>query len=133
MTKIIGVSSAHDSSLCVYNKGKIEYFIKEERLSRIKRDKMPILALNGFNYSNEELDLAYSSPIEDVNSFHNYLGIARKTHNIKNVYDYSNEHHLVHANLAFFNIFCRLRALVLFLETTLLIFFLFIIKTKHDF
>ena len=103
MTKIIGVSSAHDSSLCVYDKGKIEYFIKEERLSRIKRDKMPILALNGFNYSNEELDLAYSSPTEDVDSFNNYLGIARKTHNIKNIYDYSNEHHLVHANLAFFN------------------------------
>lgn len=103
MTKIIGVSSAHDSSLCVYDKGNIEFFVKEERLSRIKRDKMPILALNYFDYHAEELDLAYSSPVQDIDSFNNYLGIARKRHNLKNIYDYSDQHHLVHANLAFFN------------------------------
>ena len=43
--RIIAFNTAHDSSVCsIYNK-KIEFFCKEERLTRIKRDKNPFKSL----------------------------------------------------------------------------------------
>ncbi|HAT64172.1 MAG TPA: hypothetical protein DCS66_06160 [Flavobacteriaceae bacterium] len=39
--RILGISPGHDSSICVINDGEIEFFAKEERFSRIKRDQYP--------------------------------------------------------------------------------------------
>lgn len=36
--RILGICPSHDSSVCVINDGKIEFFVKEERLSGVKRD-----------------------------------------------------------------------------------------------
>ena len=43
--RILGFSLAHDSSVCVINDGELEYFGKEERYTRSKRDKQPFLAI----------------------------------------------------------------------------------------
>ena len=43
--RIIGISPLHDSSVAVINDGELEYFFKEERLSRSKRDGPPVLAI----------------------------------------------------------------------------------------
>lgn len=39
--RILGFSVAHDSSACIINDGELEYFGKEERYTREKRDKQP--------------------------------------------------------------------------------------------
>lgn len=38
--RILGVSAAHDASVCVLNEGKLEFFCKEERVIRKKRKKL---------------------------------------------------------------------------------------------
>jgi carbamoyltransferase len=102
--KIIGVSSAHDSSTCVLNNGEIEYFVKEERLSGKKRDSLPVLGIANAPTYGEEVQLAHSAPTFDKDLFESYIGkITEKYHNLIYAEDYSNEHHLIHANLAFYD------------------------------
>ncbi len=43
--RILGFSVAHDSSVCIINDGELEYFAKEERYTREKRDKQPFMAV----------------------------------------------------------------------------------------
>ena len=43
--RILGISPLHDSSVAIVNDGVLEYFCKEERLSRVKRDSYPVLAI----------------------------------------------------------------------------------------
>ena len=43
--RIVGISPSHDSSVCVYNDGEIEYFFKEERLCGIKKESKPYLMI----------------------------------------------------------------------------------------
>ena len=43
--RVLGFTLAHDSSVCVICDGKVEYFAKEERYTRKKRDKQPFIAL----------------------------------------------------------------------------------------
>ena len=38
--RILGISPYHDASVCVIKDGKIEYFSKQERLTKIKRDDL---------------------------------------------------------------------------------------------
>ena len=44
--KILGICTHHDSSVCVLVDGLIDYYCKEERLTRIKRDKYPTNSIN---------------------------------------------------------------------------------------
>lgn len=98
----MGVSAAHDSSLCFYKNGKIEYFIKEERVTRQKRDKTPIRSLYNFDTND---DVVYCFGIPTINSywFLDNERFAAKKYNIVKSFDTSNEHHLIHANLAFYD------------------------------
>ena len=43
--KILSISTGHDSSVCLLNNGLLDFYSKEERLSRIKRDTDPILSI----------------------------------------------------------------------------------------
>lgn len=43
--RILAILVTHDSSVCSINDGKIEFYCKEERLSRVKRDKHPFKSL----------------------------------------------------------------------------------------
>ena len=44
--RVLGFSLAHDASVCVLNDGELEYWAKEERYTRHKRDKQPFLAID---------------------------------------------------------------------------------------
>lgn len=103
MNKILGVSSAHDSSICLLEDGKIKYFTKEERITGKKRDKFPVKSLSSINTNNEEVYFAHSAPFIESDYAEYILEIGKKFHNITQAVDYSGLHHLVHANLAFYN------------------------------
>jgi carbamoyltransferase len=102
--RVVGISPLHDSSVAVINDGELEYFFKEERLSRSKRDGPPILAI-------QKLVETVKGPVDHV-------CIAAPTGNdpcvryivtqLKKIFkcpvtDYCQHHHLAHANLAFHN------------------------------
>jgi carbamoyltransferase len=103
MTKILGVSPAHDSSACLYEDGKIIYFSKEERLSGKKRDKLPIMAILAAPDTEDGVDVILAGPQEESFATKITDFVSNKKYNVKNFYDYSGEHHLIHANLAFYN------------------------------
>lgn len=103
MEKIIGISSTHDSSVCLLDNGKVEYFIKEERLSGKKRDKFPVLGLASINSESKDVALAYSAPSPEPDYAGYVIRVAEKFHKIVKGSDYSANHHLIHANLSFYN------------------------------
>ena len=103
MTKILGVSSMHDSSICIFENGKILNFFKEERITKKKRDSDPIRALYEINFKEEPIDFAYSTPTQNNAYYQTTIRLAQKNFNINQDFDYSNEHHLMHANLAFYD------------------------------
>jgi len=104
--RTIGISTAHDSSVAVYCDGNVEFFIKEERLTRIKRDKQPFAALFEVAsfLNNKKVDaVAISSPISSDEYLSAIKDLASKVFKTKNIHDLSTLHHLCHASLAFYN------------------------------
>lgn len=104
--RIVGISTAHDSSVAVYCDGQIEFFLKEERLTRVKRDRQPFSALfEVANFLNgKKVDaVAVSSPISSDEYLSAIKDLASKVFKTKNIHDLSTSHHLCHASLAFYN------------------------------
>ena len=102
--RVLGISPFHDSSVAIINNGRIEYFIKEERLSGKKRDSFPHKALD-FIIKNIEgdIDVAVISSPTDDDFYNKFLAkLLRKTFNCE-VIRMCHEHHLSHASLAFTN------------------------------
>lgn len=100
------MSLAHDASVCSLNDGKIEFFCKEERLSRVKRDKHPFKSLELFRSLNfGKVDhILYNTPTN--NEWEMYTTYERYLSKIFNtsVENYSSlKHHDCHATLAFVN------------------------------
>lgn len=104
--RVLSFNIAHDSSVCSINNGAIEFFCKEERLSRVKRDMHPFKSLDLYKSLNlGEVDhILYHIPMEtssDFNTVYNYY--IRKNFN-KPLENFSNlTHHQCHASLAFYN------------------------------
>ena len=102
--RILGISPFHDSSVAIINNGRIEYFVKEERLSGRKRDNYPHIALTHIIKNIEgDIDIVViSSPTENdgYNTFCTMF--LKKTFNCK-VVRMCHQHHLSHASLAFTN------------------------------
>lgn len=104
--RILAISVAHDSSVCLLNNGKIEFFCKEERLSRIKRDKNPIKAIALL----KQLDLGvidhalYVTPSNNEPQTESiYELMLQKLLGVR-IENYSSLlHHKCHASLAFYN------------------------------
>lgn len=103
MTRVLGVSPAHDSSICVIEDGKLQFFSKEERLSKRKRDKLPFLSLEGLDQSSDIDYVAWVSPEKDDFTRDLFLEFIYKKVRHKEYLDLSDEHHLCHASLAFYN------------------------------
>lgn len=104
MTYILGVSPFHDSSACLLKDGLVHKFYKEERLSRIKRDNHPFKALQALQSLEVDLDYAViCSPSNGDSSLFAYSQFLKKTLNANTVLDISDQHHLQHASLAFYN------------------------------
>lgn len=106
--RIVGISTAHDSSVAVYCDGEIEFFIKEERLTKRKRDKNPFAAMTETAkfLEGRKIDaVAISSPHNtDVDSYlFSIVDASTKIFKTTNIYKLFNSHHLCHASLAFYN------------------------------
>jgi len=100
--RILGVSPAHDSTVCVLNDGQIERFYKEERLTRVKRSSHPWLSLlkiyEEFNNSIDYVVIGSPSP----NTFSDIGQWCERVFKCPIEY-VCNEHHKQHAALAFCN------------------------------
>ena len=102
--RILGISPLHDSSVAVINNGQIELFLKEERYTRIKRDGPPLTVLNmiydRYQGMIDHAVIASPTPADASVSF-----ICTEIKKILKcpVTDYSPNHHLCHASLAFYN------------------------------
>lgn len=104
--KFFSIAPAHDSSACLYEGGKIVSYLKEERLTRCKRDHRPLAStfkilskldfLDFFVYSTNQPG-AYDQFIQDWDH------IVRKITKVGSTIDLSLDHHKQHAALAFYN------------------------------
>jgi carbamoyltransferase len=104
--KVLGISPAHDSSVCLYEDGKILKFLKEERLSKSKRDHRPILSLVECLKDVSDVDIFVHAPAAEGSYdqfFEDWVHIVNKLCDVKINIDSSSEHHLQHASLAFYN------------------------------
>jgi carbamoyltransferase len=104
--KIVGVSPAHDSSICLLEDGVVKRFLKEERLTREKRDSTPIKSLSKLLDNDTKIDYCvYAPPAEGSwnQYFSDWATYINKFSKVDEFVDVSNEHHLQHASLAFYN------------------------------
>ena len=104
--RILAFNIAHDSSVCVLNDGEIEFFCKEERISRKKRDNQPFKSLELLKKNlKHPLDFAvYSVPDNNEPSVEAlYSRYIEKTFNVKLENLSALAHHQAHATLAYFN------------------------------
>jgi len=93
----------HDASACILKDGEVAVYFKEERLTGVKRDVMPKLSIeNCIKNFNEKID--YALIISYPNAI-NYAKLTNKLSNttIENLVEFSYNHHLCHASLAFYN------------------------------
>jgi carbamoyltransferase len=97
--RILGLTSAHDSSLCIINNGFIEYFSKEERLTRKKRDKTAKISFQNITGSFDYVILC-SPTFSDYDKELQLL--IKKKFNCP-VINFHKQHHLSHASLAHYN------------------------------
>jgi carbamoyltransferase len=102
--RIISISPFHDSSVTVYADGEIEYFLKEERLSKAKRDAYPFLSVErAINSTKGKIDLGViASPSNNDWTNDLFAKWLIKKLNCPIVY-LCEKHHLQHASLAFYN------------------------------
>jgi carbamoyltransferase len=116
--KIIATSLAHDSSICYLEDGRIKYWNKQERLSRIKRQRMPVAPLREMerNFDLSGLDFYISSSpyqfakhgtIADVMHFNWYAATDPFKIYFPGVYPkckvyHLTTHHIAHAANAFY-------------------------------
>jgi carbamoyltransferase len=114
----IGVNISHDASICQITDGQIDWFIEEERLSRIKHDEFPYTALINSDLSKNLAKIQISSLYEPHNivetssNFRTTTLLLKKNHFSKyqnqkflNEFEYESytQHHLFHAACGFYN------------------------------
>jgi carbamoyltransferase len=102
--RILGISPLHDSTVAVINNGEVEYFFKEERYTRNKRESHPIKSLLKVlqNVKGPIDHACVASPMVPGPE----AGLLNTT--IARMFDcpvtsYDQHHHLSHASLAFYN------------------------------
>ncbi len=105
--RVVSINLTHDSSVCSYVDGNIEFYCKEERLSRIKRGDEPwksFLLYVSQNFGTIDHLLIHSPDMdggqEDIDFYNLTIG---KILDIE-LENYSDlNHHKCHASLAFYN------------------------------
>ena len=112
-----GVNLSHDGSICqVNNSGEIDWFVEEERYSRVKQQDLPMTVVPFINYK-EELEAIQISSLFDSWEKKSTEEIAKafstlvkKFYNKQNIncrkqihYDLYWEHHIYHAACGFYN------------------------------
>lgn len=106
--RILALNVTHDSSVCSLLDGKLEFYSKEERLSRKKRDKHPFKSLELFKSQNfGKVDVAlYLTPtniLDSSSSYFMYHEYMKKVFDAELINFSALTHHECHAMLAFTN------------------------------
>jgi carbamoyltransferase len=110
---ILGINTSHDSSVALLENEKVIFHLESERISNIKHDSSPILALNLIKNYTKYVDYIVLSGIfssdqenfDKIEFYKNYvlnLGKSFKKNGVK-VIDYGHQHHATHAATAFYN------------------------------
>ena len=113
---IIAFNCSHNGAVCYLKNGKIEWFIEEERTSRKKHDHRPYLTLTKVGEIVDGIDWALHTTIhhiDDIKLGERVINLCceliskamyRSAGETKcNFMDCSDEHHLHHAALGFYN------------------------------
>ncbi len=104
--RILAFNIAHDSAVCSLLNGKIEFFCKEERLTRKKRDKHPFKSMELYeNLKLGKVDhVLYLTPSNcEPDIEHVWRNYVNKKFNIEMENYSSLLHHKCHASLAYHN------------------------------
>lgn len=106
--RILAFNITHDSSVASIHDGKLEFFCKEERLTRLKRDSHPFESIKIYKKLNfGKIDkILYCTPTNDSKEIYQaYRDFLQKTfdQNIPIINFSSLQHHLCHAALSYFN------------------------------
>jgi carbamoyltransferase len=103
--RVVAFNVTHDSSVCSYVDGKIEFYCKEERISKVKRDKAPYKSLELLYEQNfGPIDhVLFLTPTYDYRLFENYSRYVLKKFDVE-LENYSSlQHHDCHASISFYN------------------------------
>jgi carbamoyltransferase len=95
-------TTSHDSSICLLENDEIVYFIQEERLSRIKHDGFPIKSIFELQKYTNNVDYLVITGTMNI-SVSEIIHSFNKLYDIKEVYDFTTQHHFSHACTAFYN------------------------------
>ena len=100
--RILGISAAHDASVCVLTDGVIERFYKEERLTKKKRDKTPyksiVTVYEEFGQTIDKVVISTPTP----NDWQDFGLCCKKLFGVEPEF-VCQHHHLQHASLAFYH------------------------------
>lgn len=111
---IVGVSRFHNASVCLIKDGEIIFHIDNERLSNVKYDRYPFLAMSKIKEYVDHVDIVaisglgpmtvaeYFDDSDIYTTFIKSLGKSFYENPIK-TYNFGMEHHLMHASCAFYN------------------------------
>ena len=108
---ILGITIGHNGSACLFNDSEIIFHIEEERLSRVKYDSMPFLAIDlCYKYTGfiDHLAISHVSdnlPYDDWSGDTIYTAYIRKKQPKKefSTHFFGSNHHRSHAATAFRN------------------------------
>jgi carbamoyltransferase len=112
-----GVNLSHDGSICQVNEsGEIDWFVEEERYSRIKQHDLPMTVVPFINYDKEINPIQISTLYESWDkkcveeTAKNFSTLVEKFYNRQNSYyrkeinyDLYLDHHIYHAACGFYN------------------------------
>jgi carbamoyltransferase len=104
--RVLAFNTAHDSSVCSINDGKIEFFCKEERLTGIKRDKNPFKSLelySSLNFGKIDHILYHTPSNNEISTEFFYKTYISKKFGVEMENYSSLKHHDCHAALAYYN------------------------------
>ena len=104
---ILSIHYGHDSSACILKDGEIFLYFKEERLSRIKRDKIPFFSIKKcIENFDEKITHIIITSTNYTASYHHiikFLSSLIKLPDEKNIIDLTSCHHISHVGTSFFN------------------------------
>ncbi len=102
--KILSICSGHDASSTLVEDGKVKRYFKEERFSKIKKDRSidNIFKLCLDECISEVDFFNLSTSLNDVEQNKKYKEVLEKNSKVK-IINCNSEHHLYHAALSFYN------------------------------
>ena len=102
---ILGINTSHNGSVCILRDGKIDFFLEEERLSKIKHDGFPIELLKYIskNYKVDKISISGLDNHWNFKNFNLYISYLNTLFPDTPIYDFLKEHHLCHSLSSFYN------------------------------